>query len=274
MYKDSKRSLGWRINIVFLIGLHKKDIELLKLIQAYFGGIGKISKLTKDAYVFRVYTLGEIMKIIDHFDKYPLITKKYADYLLWREVIMIMLRKEHLTQKGLLAIVSLRASLNLGLSISLKKAFPNIIPAIRHQVDNISIPHGEWLAGFCSGEGCFYVFVSKSPTHVSGFKVQLVFIITQHSRDKMLMQSLISYLGCGKLITSSDDKVQFRVEKFLDSYEKVQGFFCNYKIKGVKLEDFKDWCIVAKLMKNQEHLTLKGLAKIVKIKSGMNKGRV
>ena len=153
---------------------------------------------------------------------------------------MMMHRKEHITQEGLLAILSLRASLNLGLSESLKIAFPNIIPVLKPKVDNIAIPHGEWLAGFTSGEGCFFVFISKSLTHKSGFQVQLVFQITQHSRDYILIQSLISYLGCGKLVTSSDGKVQFRVEKFSDNLDKILEFFDNNKIRGIKLEDFKD----------------------------------
>lgn len=152
---------------------------------------------------------------------------------------MMMLRKEHLTHKGLLAILSLRASLNLGLSESLKTAFPNIIPALRPLVKK-TIPHGEWLAGFTSGEGCFFVFVSKSSTHALGFRVQLIFQITQHSRDEKLIKSLISYLGCGRLVTSSDGKVQFRVENFAANYEKIRVFFAKYKIRGVKLEDFKD----------------------------------
>lgn len=153
---------------------------------------------------------------------------------------MMMQRKEHITQEGLLTILSLRACLNLGLSEALKTAFPNIIPVLRPKVDNIAIPDGEWLAGFSSGEGCFFVSVSKSLTHVSGFKVQLVFQITQHSRDERLIQSLISYLGCGILVTSSDGKVQFRVQKFGDNSEKILKFFDNHKIRGVKLEDFKD----------------------------------
>lgn len=154
-------------------------------------------------------------------------------------------RKEHITQEGLLTILSMRASLNLGLSEALKTAFPKIKPLIRPKVHNIAVPHGEWLAGFTSGEGCFFVFVSKSLTHVLGFKVQLVFQITQHSfppgvSDKILIESLISYLGCGRFVTTSDDKVQFRVEKFSDNSEKIQNFFCNYNIRGVKSEDFKD----------------------------------
>ena len=258
----------------FLIGLHKRDIRVLKDIQNYLGGIGRIGKFAQDAYALRVNTISDMIKILDHFDKYPLISQKRADYLIWKEIIMMMHRKEHITQEGLLTILSLRASLNLGLSESLKTAFPSIIPVIRPKVDNIAIPHGEWLAGFTSGEGCFFIFVHKALTHKSGFQVQLVFQITQHSRDYILIQSLISYLGCGKLVTSSDSKVQFRVEKFFDNFEKILKFFYNHKIQGIKLEDFKDWCKVAKLMQDKQHLSPEGLKKIVKIKQGMNKGRV
>ena len=289
IYKDSTRPIGWRVCAEFLIGLHKRDERLLREIQAYLGGIGRIGKFAKDAYALRVNTIGQMIKIIEHFDKYPLISKKHADYILWREVIMVMQRKEHITPKGLLTVLSLRASLNLGLSESLKIAFPDIIPAIRPKVENITIPDGEWLAGFTSGEGCFFVFVSKSLTHSLGFRVQLVFQITQHSPqrppvpgtggswaergDEKLMASLISHLGCGRLVTSSDNKVQFRVEKFTDIYEKILPFFYDYNIRGVKLEDFKDWSTVAKFMRDGEHLTTDGLNKIVKIKAGMNKGR-
>ena len=167
----------------------------------------------------------------------------------------------------------MRAFLNLGLSEVLKITFPNISLVLRPKVESVAIPHGEWLAGFTSGEGCFFVFVSKSSTHALGFRVQLVFQITQHSRDESLIRSLISYLGCGRLVTSSDGKVQFRVEKFSGNYENIQEFFYNHKIRGVKFEDFKDWCLVAKLMQSQEHLTQEGLDKIVAIKAGMNKGR-
>ncbi len=106
--------------------------------------------------------------------------------------------------------------------------------------------------------------------HALGYQVQLVFQITQHSRDKILIQSLISYLGCGKLVISSDGKVQFRVEKFSDNYEKILEFFNRHNIRGVKYED---WSAVAKLMADRKHLTSDGLKKIIVIKAGMNKGR-
>lgn len=81
--KTKKNKIGWQVNVSFSINLHKRDVDLLNLIQAYFGGIGVIRKEGGDCRDFRVNSLDQIfMIIIPHFDKYPLITKKYADYLL------------------------------------------------------------------------------------------------------------------------------------------------------------------------------------------------
>jgi hypothetical protein len=78
---------------------------------------------------FRVSTLNDIINIIiPHFDNYPLITKKSSDYILFKQIALLMLNKEHNNIGGLQKIVSLRASLNLGLPLKLKEAFPDITP--------------------------------------------------------------------------------------------------------------------------------------------------
>lgn len=87
--KSTGHRLRWRAEVVFQIALHKKDLELLKQIQAFFGGIGTIANSSNDLCAFRVTTPKQISdKIIPHFDKYILITKKQADYLLFKEIIM------------------------------------------------------------------------------------------------------------------------------------------------------------------------------------------
>jgi hypothetical protein len=69
---------------------------------------------------------------------------------------MMVMRKEHLVQEGLISIVNIRASLNLGLSGELKEAFPNVVPVKRPLVEDQVIRDSQWLAGFTSGEGCFF----------------------------------------------------------------------------------------------------------------------
>lgn len=32
-------------------------------------------------------------------------------------------------------------------------------------------------------------------------------------------------------------------------------FFLKHKIVGVKLEDYKDWCLIADMIQNQDHLS-------------------
>jgi hypothetical protein len=65
-----------------------------------------------------------LAKIVPHFGKYPLKTQKLADYLLFREVVMMMKRGEHLTVEGLQKIINIRATTNRGLTPALKEAFP------------------------------------------------------------------------------------------------------------------------------------------------------
>ena len=81
------------------------------------------------------------MKIIEHFDNYPLSTQKYGDYLLFREAVKLMLRKEHLSKQGFEKILAIKASMNIGLSKKLQAAFPNINPVARPLIKTQKISH-------------------------------------------------------------------------------------------------------------------------------------
>jgi hypothetical protein len=133
-----KKSTGLGMTIIplFQIKLHKKDEQVLKDIQVFFKGVGLIS-YKQQAVSFKVQSLKQILAvIIPYFDRYPLITQKQADYLLFREIIMKMERGEHLNKEGFQDIINIRASLNLGLSENLKTAFPHTKPVARPLVKN------------------------------------------------------------------------------------------------------------------------------------------
>jgi hypothetical protein len=92
--------------------LHKKDGKLLEAIQRTFGGGGKIYKNGQDALDYRVSSLKDLKVIINHLDNYPLLTKKLADYLLFKQSVDLIEKKEHLTMTGILKLVGIKASLN------------------------------------------------------------------------------------------------------------------------------------------------------------------
>ena len=161
--------------------------------------------------------------------------------------------------------------MNLGLSDQLKKAFPEVAPEIRPLVENAIIPDPNWLAGFTSAEGCFFIKIRESNTKI-GYRVELVFQVTQHSPDEKLLRRIISYLICGN-VYKKRDTFNFEVSKFCDITDKIIPFFKKYPIRGVKALDFEDFCWAAELIKEKKHLTAEGLEEIRKIKAGMNTGR-
>jgi hypothetical protein len=258
--------------------LHKRDINVLYKIQSFFGGVGKINiAKTRDSVVYSVSSIKDLIKIIDHFDKYPLLTQKRADFELLKKVVHLMNRGEHLTSEGLSKIVSIRASINKGLKMgALTEAFPNITPTDRPKIETPKIFDPNWIAGFTEGEGCFYVKISKSKSHKMGYQIELKYALAQDCRDWELMNKLASSktLGCGIVYKSLESSVvHLTVTKNIDLFDKVIPLFKNHELHGIKKFDFEDFCKVAEIVKAKGHLTLEGLEQIRKIKAGMNKAR-
>jgi hypothetical protein len=93
---------------------------------------------------FRVTSVEQIIKnVLPHFDKYPLITQKYTNYNLFKEIVILMMEGEHLNAEGLKKIINFKASLNLGLPEILKIAFPDVLPTQNLLKPEQKIPHPE-----------------------------------------------------------------------------------------------------------------------------------
>lgn len=235
--------------------------------------VGQISKHGRDSIELRASSVKDLLVIIDHFDKYPLITQKLADYILFKRVLELMNSQEHLILEGLNKVVAIKASINKGLSSELNKAFPDIISTPIPLIESTETKDFNWLAGFIEGEGCFQVVIQKSTTKTR-LSVSLRFTLTQHSRDEALMKSLYNCLGCGRYyLVSGRDEGYFIVSSFPDIYEKIIPLLEKYPLVGSKQQDYLDFIKVAELMRSKAHLTKDGLEEIKQIKSGMNKGR-
>jgi len=270
--KDNKYKLGWRVVCRFIISLHKKDLSLLNNIKEFFG-VGNVFLMAKDSAQYRVESLKGLDLIINHFDKYPLITKKQADYELFKLAHNLIKNKSHLTKEGLLELVAIKAVINNGLNNDLSIAFPGINTVLRPDTPLPQIQNPFWLSGFVDAEGCFSVVVFKSKTSKLGEAVKLSFILTQSNRDEYLIKSLIEYLGCGNTSLDPRGTIDFKVTNFSNIKDIIIPFFIKYPLKGNKSLDFTDFCEVVRLMENKSHLTKEGLDKIKKIRNGMNTNR-
>ena len=269
-FKNDKYKIWYQIQCIFKITLHKKDYDLLCQVQNFFG-LGKITKHGETTLQYTVKSLKDLDRIISHFDKYPLLSQKWADYKLFKDAISLLRNKKHLTGEGHRKVLSIKASMNLGLSDELKLSFPDIKPISRPSLLHKSILNPNWIPGLASGDGCFHISIRNSPTTTLGKSVVLKFHIVQHSRDIELMKMLISTLGCGKIeLMLQQTAVYFVVTNFKDIFEKIIPFFDEHPIQGIKALDYSDFKKVANLIHNKEHLTEQGLLKIQSIKSNMN----
>lgn len=268
--KHSELVVGWMVIPTFKISLHVKDRALLESVQRSLG-VGHIYKHGKNSLDLRVNGLKNLSVIIEHLDRYPLITKKFADYFLFKQAVKLIGLREHLTKEGLLNLVSLKASLNNGLSGKLKSEFPGVVPAVRPEVLHSGIKDMNWLRGFVEAEGSFHISTQKVKDTAW---VSLRFSLSQHSRDKVLMENLIRFLGCGRCsLASTRKEVNFIVSTYSDISKIIIPLFQKYPLLGIKQKDFLDFSEVADIIKSKDHLTKEGLAKIMDIKNKMNQRR-
>ena len=286
---DSKLKLKWRVSPLFIIKLHSKDTAILEAIKNTLG-VGKIRQNGINSAQYIVETFIDLKVIVDHFDKYPLITVKLSDYLIFKACFNIIKQKEHLTEKGLFKIVSLKSSLNWGLSDKLIKAFPNIVTEYKPEYTFKCIPDPFWVAGFTSGDGSFFLRI-KARTMKKGLRVSLVYSINLNIREKKVIIGLANFFNFNvtkvsnkstglvttkvqyKYIYICKDKISFQITKMSDIINTIIPFFEKYPIVGIKSLDFADFKKVCDMVKNKEHLTPEGSKKILQIKSRMNQNR-
>lgn len=79
--KDSARRTGWRILPIFTIELDGRDTLLLGRVKEFFG-VGTLTERNNGKVVYYVQSFSDLTQvIIPHFNKYPLLTQKKADFI-------------------------------------------------------------------------------------------------------------------------------------------------------------------------------------------------
>ena len=91
--------------------IDQKDNLLLNMIKHYLGGNIGYRKL-QDTYYYGSTNFGSAKKVIQYFDKFNLQSRKYISYLRWRKVYILIQNREHLTEKGLVKILTIKSLIN------------------------------------------------------------------------------------------------------------------------------------------------------------------
>lgn len=108
------QSKNYRIECHYYIKLRDDDLSLLKKVKEFFK-VGRISfQLDRrpnhhSCYRYETTNLKEICGvIIPFFDQHKLQSKKIYDYLLFKKIIKLVLKKKHWNKKGIEKIKQLK----------------------------------------------------------------------------------------------------------------------------------------------------------------------
>ena len=107
---------GYQVLPEFTVVQHKRDIQVLHGLKAYFG-CGVVRTNHGDRMCYRVRGKDHLLKtIIPFFMKHSLKTKKRQDFIKFRKVLLMMEKGEHLTKEGIETIRSIASQMNRGQS--------------------------------------------------------------------------------------------------------------------------------------------------------------
>lgn len=226
---------GTGTSIKWTLGYKLAQSEYNSRILNYIKKELKVGSITRDGtkvqYFIRDRKVIETI-ILPIFDKYPLLTTKYFDYLKLKNALAV-LNKTSLTKE----------EQNVKL-FAIKNSTPNkdyMCPAWNNarlpltNVDSINnVMTKSWLVGFIEAEGSFYL-VSKTPTRiVHGFG------LTQ-KRDKIVLESIGIILHIKNAVRYKELHNHYILDTTNSrAIENIIDFFKN-TMKGVKSLEYRIW---------------------------------
>ena len=128
--KNETMKFGYQVLPEFRIVQHKRDVKLLFAIRTFFGHGNVVTNKGKncDVMEYRVRKLETLSKIIiPFFEKNKLQTVKKYDFIIFRDIIRLIVSEEHLTREGIERIKELKSRMNRGKQIDENFEFSGMI---------------------------------------------------------------------------------------------------------------------------------------------------
>ncbi len=268
--KKMRRKEGRReIVPAFRIALIYNDLEILKGLKNYFK-VGSITIQKNEARKEIKGLKNAIEYIIPHFDQYPQLTKKQADYLLWKEIVLLENSKEYITSEGFTKCLSLKANFNKGLNNTFQIQFPDRIPITRPIIRSSDIINPFWISGQTAGSGYLNINITKQKTQKIGYQISAVLNLAQHTKDQEQLKLIRKNLDCGNIFSYKEESILI-ICKIKDINNKIKTHFTLYPLMNIKQKHFLIWYQIINMIVNLEHLTEEGLFKIRYLRYYMRK---
>jgi len=122
--KNTTMKTGYQVQLSFIITQHERDLNLLHNIKNFFDGYGEIKtnrgKNGGNVYQYRLRNFDQLNRyIIPLFENFELKTQKKLDFMDFKKVAELIIKKEHLTDEGVLKIKKIKEGMNRGRKIKI-----------------------------------------------------------------------------------------------------------------------------------------------------------
>lgn len=143
-----------------------------------------------------------------------------------------------------------------------------------------------WVIGFVDGEGCFSInFVKQSDKqettrvrrgYKTGYQVFHEFSVVQGMKSLESLKKLQEFFGVGALYINrrhdnhKENLYRYTVRRREDLKKIIIPFFQQYHLRTSKKNDFEKFARCMQMIEADEHLSVEGLIKIIKMTEFMN----
>lgn len=117
--KAPHTKLGYHVRPIFQIELHQNDEPLLRKVKDFFGlGSFCLPKMRENrpnsspSCRYSVTAINDCLKLVQFFEKNPLIGMKQKAFEVWRECLKIIVQGRHTTTEGFNEIIRIRSNIN------------------------------------------------------------------------------------------------------------------------------------------------------------------
>lgn len=112
--KNKELQTGFQILPEFVIVQHFRNIKVLYALKTFFGcGVVRSNSSNGQFYAYKVRDFSQLRDLIlPFFEKHKLKTIKRVQFEKFRDVLLVMEKKEHLTELGLLRIREIKKFLD------------------------------------------------------------------------------------------------------------------------------------------------------------------
>lgn len=200
-----------------------------------------VADKTSNSSSLRVNTLKGLMNnVLPHFERYPLLSRKKENYLVFKEIVEKMRTKLYLDKKVFLDLVE-KAVLMNNKGQSLKKyKTEKHKNTIQTTTINSQPLDSQFVSGLFQGDGSFgFSFrITKTKKNKKVPKVSPFFTLGQEKQNKDLLEKVKLFFKSGNLYPVSLNYSRWMVTDSFSLKENVLPHFKENPLVGLKKKDF------------------------------------